>query len=89
MAMDTGNDGVAALETGGKPRPAGEPPAVGSNGNLRYRRDQDDRARVSPTGTLDASDPQVLLCVEGVYLLHSCPGTNRTAGIFSIKYAQI
>eukprot|EP00752_Nemacystus_decipiens_P018196 g16325.t1 len=63
--MDPGNDVAMAKETGGTkppPREPFEPSAVGStssNGNLRYRREQDGRARVSPTGTLDASDPQI------------------------------
>lgn len=68
--MEPGNDGAVVEEAGRKPA-AGEPPTVGnSNSNLRYRREQDERTRMSPTGTLDASDPQVILD----YVLFANPG---------------
>eukprot|EP00903_Cladosiphon_okamuranus_P005849 g5788.t2 len=64
--MEPGSDGAAVREMGGSkwtPTGEGSHPVAGgagsSNGNLRYRREQDDRTRVSPTGTLDASDPQI------------------------------
>lgn len=90
------NDGTAAAKAGDgiKPaQPAREPPAVGSssNGNnLRYRRDQDERTRVSPTGTLDASDPQVSLCVCLLPKAHAAfLGAGRYAQILNAQPAGV
>lgn len=86
--MEPGNDGTAAVEEAGgnKPTPgAGEPQAVGnSNSNLPFRRELDDRPRVSPTETLDASDPQVRFCGCGVCVV-SHPGTAVSIGWRDLK----